>query len=79
MATKSSLILSFLFVVLFFGSYTEKAKAGYEIARGPIINFRCHKDIECQDRNRCWCSPCSCVNNICQCPSSQSSDNETGL
>ncbi|WCJ42136.1 hypothetical protein M5689_022962 [Euphorbia peplus] len=71
MATKSStsLALSFLFIVVVIASYSDKAKADYEIARGPIVSFGCNTDADCgsNGRSMCLCPPCQCNDHICQC------------
>ncbi|WCJ42133.1 hypothetical protein M5689_022959 [Euphorbia peplus] len=84
MSTKSStsLTLSFLFIVLVIASYVEKAKASYDVARGPV-GFGCSTTADCVP-SKCFCSsPCRCTGtneicgektagckypSICQCP-----------
>ncbi|WCJ42134.1 hypothetical protein M5689_022960 [Euphorbia peplus] len=66
METKSSMVLSCFIVVLIVISCAEKAKASYDVVRGPV-GFGCSKTADCVPR-KCFCSsPCRCTitNEIC--------------
>ncbi|WCJ36419.1 hypothetical protein M5689_017621 [Euphorbia peplus] len=77
MAPKSSMMLSFLVIVLVFASCSE---GGYDMVRGQLNPLDCSSNGGCNIPNTCGlCPSCTCIHNTCVCTRFPASFTETNV
>ncbi|WCJ36108.1 hypothetical protein M5689_017325 [Euphorbia peplus] len=78
MAAKSSMMLSFLVIVLVIFSCSEKVQGGYDMVRAKLNSVGCSSSGHCS-HEKCLCPSCVCVNNACVCTPFPTSNTQTNI